>query len=1106
MTKDADDRQGHGHAYRPGHGHDHAEDEDEDRERAARALIEANVRLSRSDATGAFRADVDAKVGRRRRCDEPTIARPSWRPNEMITSMMGAFGHASTMRKPSRLRWPVGVTAMVFAALGLQTTQGHIAEAKPIDPLPPKCDKNFNTIEIGAVHVAGGEYVGQTTFVSAKVSSCPFNPIVTWSFSSKPNGSNATVTSSSASSANVHLDVVGAYTVRMTAVIHVPSKTKPVTLSENLDIPMYATMAGDPRGLIVEAFNQHRDHLIQYYELASTTWLTANNVVAPSNPPLLAHAIVSADIGQISMEVQRARPTRVAMGVPHLDGTAINGAIWFELEKNSRGSFIPRHEEGLNTSTPFPAWGGDTHINNVKDWTHGYLWAPVYLIGSSPRTPHWSPIIVETDTGNTIWGKGIDVLLHDSVWESPGTGMNLIYQNRPTNNADDIRATHAWAPLTVRGTATLVDLSDEDWGDAHTMGFIEADPNNFKNWDCERGGAFDHCATAGTAGGCISVTRNWPRQPNWPGFDWDMRILADNETGFARAAAHDSVDMEVENFTIPFAYLPNGTNVPRDWVQATGRLVEDAGHDDFHTELHPPELIVSSKNTTPHSVMAHITTSGAWHGEPLSFFINPPPRPTPTARLRITQHKDGNANNTGFDAKVNASFTLVGLPSNDAPHHLLGTIVGTGGNGIFTRSNGAVCQTNSRALRVVVEASWEEEGAHAVRRSPVPMVAPTIPARPYVSASLTANGQAVRGAHLFYRRDKDGPAALWTEADVDANGHVDLSNLVAEAYDFRPAGSGYDFAGVPRRVDLEAGTNQLSFAATPKPATNPVVKPPPGVLGTQGEGIHVIGGTVASVGDALATSAVSAYAVNALVVDVGSLPHHLGVAKNDLRLPTEETVVVHLASIVDAKGAPISTLAASYNKPVAGPNGSQSYPTGTFLNGVAGPGVAGAHAHVRLLLGNTYVGYRMAADLPDVIFDATGTAAFALAAGTHVEDMVLTVEVTSNPKNSWFLPLLRFGEGTVYPAATGDDTTAQSPYSLALLSSLAGLPQLTPFLEERKNRAASELQMLQGIGKLPPVSLTAKATPSKGTQIAPFVLTPELKKVLEARTPLVHVP
>jgi hypothetical protein len=492
------------------------------------------------------------------------------------------------------------------------------------------------------------------------------------------------------------------------------------------------------------------------------------------------------------------------------------------------------------------------------------------------------------------------------------------------------------------------------------------------------------------------------------------------------------------------------------WVQVTGRLVIDAGHNDFATEIHPPEMVVTSRFEGGNAVEAFVATTGAWMGEPMSFVVNPPPRPTVTAKLKWRlKHPDGTDDN---DLPKNATLTIHAIPSEKNPHHLVGMVKGWG-NPIFLLSNGAVCHTNSRLVQKIVEATWEDEAAQ-------------------MHAQIDDGGKPAKGAHLFYRRQDDGPNAIWQSAPVDATGKVTLSHLLPEKYSFRPGGSTYDFAGVPKVVDLHAGSNTLSFSTT-KPK---IIPRPPIVLqealGTVGN-LHITGGPTPAK-DPLAAQALHSYTLRALTVERRPTAHYFGVANNGIGIPSSQTILVHLASLLDSSGQPIKDLASSYRKPLTGPNGSQSYPGGLpFLTGTTGAGVAGAVLHVRLLLGNPEVGYRVAVDLPNVTLDANGSAALTLEAGTHVEDLSISVEVVSNPKNAWFNPGVRTVPRTIYPAATGDDTIAAIPYKLTLAPTLASSGVVAGFLEGIKERAAEEAHFAKRAAAMAKATSGAPVVPKK---------------------------
>src|SRR5205807_829719 len=110
--------------------------------------------------------------------------------------------------------------------------------------------------------------------------------------------------------------------------------------------------------------------------------------------------------------------------------------------------------------------------------------------------------------------------------------------------------------------------------------------------------------TFGTGGLCFYTVAV---QGDWSGLDWDMALNTDPDLSIMTAGPTNTdgsihhtgtVGIELEHFSLPPNYRPiaapetPGKFLDSDWVQATGRLIVDAGHDDWATELHPPELVV----------------------------------------------------------------------------------------------------------------------------------------------------------------------------------------------------------------------------------------------------------------------------------------------------------------------------------------------------------------------------------------------------------------------------------------------------------------------------------------------------------------------------------
>jgi hypothetical protein len=110
----------------------------------------------------------------------------------------------------------------------------------------------------------------------------------------------------------------------------------------------------------------------------------------------------------------------------------------------------------------------------------------------------------------------------------------------------------------------------------------------------------------------------------------------DHEPGRSKSRGHGnfteelqgSLENEIEQWLVPVGYRP----APGDRIYMTGRWIVDCGHDDWHTELHPYELVVSS-HLSGSSLQAAVVVTGAWCGGTLQFDIWPLARPNSLARL-----------------------------------------------------------------------------------------------------------------------------------------------------------------------------------------------------------------------------------------------------------------------------------------------------------------------------------------------------------------------------------------------------------------------------------------------------------------------------------------
>jgi len=144
-----------------------------------------------------------------------------------------------------------------------------------------------------------------------------------------------------------------------------------------------------------------------------------------------------------------------------------------------------------------------------------------------------------------------------------------------------------------------------------------------------------------------------------------------------------SLENEIEQWLIPGGFRPDAG----DRVYMTGRWVVDCGHEDWHAEIHPYELVVSSHTQTgnPHAigsieVVASVVVTSDWQGNPLNFDLWPPPRPSATARLRFSRDSFARSpehlNGGGIAMNVNVLETVA--PPENHNHLHLQIILGPG--------------------------------------------------------------------------------------------------------------------------------------------------------------------------------------------------------------------------------------------------------------------------------------------------------------------------------------------------------------------------------------------------------------------------------------------
>jgi hypothetical protein len=138
-----------------------------------------------------------------------------------------------------------------------------------------------------------------------------------------------------------------------------------------------------------------------------------------------------------------------------------------------------------------------------------------------------------------------------------------------------------------------------------------------------------------------------------------------------------NLEDEEEQWLVPIGYWPE----PGDRIHLVGRWIVDCGHEDWHGELHPYEVYVTSHlqaNSPIASPMAgqpaearhgdvavdKVVTTGAWRGGSVLLDLWPPPRPSADAHLTWTRQ---------IDRLQGVTINEVPQPADD-PNHLQVTL------------------------------------------------------------------------------------------------------------------------------------------------------------------------------------------------------------------------------------------------------------------------------------------------------------------------------------------------------------------------------------------------------------------------------------------------
>lgn len=721
---------------------------------------------------------------------------------------------------------------------------------------------------------------------------------------------------------------------------------------------------------------------------------------------------------------------------------------WHGFERSGEGTWIEQQRPGLASPPRFPA---DRDVPPMLSGSG--IWArwdeyydEAFWRGDDP--PHWSPIAIWS--GGAPWIGDIHEAMNSGRHAEAAAQIDRMRPRRGDDLTD--RAMETWQPVTLRGAVVGAEFTGGDLGVDHTYAY-HVDGRTFHP----------------------SLLDGEFHDPRWPGLDWDVKVSPDRDVRYLLSDRtsgdpywNDVMELEIEHFAISSAYRP----VRGDWLQATGRWITDNGHG-FRTEIHPPELVVSSRHGPGAETVARVVATGAWLGEDLSFVVYPPKRPSPQARLRY-EFTSEPLRRVNLDVPVSVGQTLrqmitgpdsarraegaallefytmlldagalpaslvrvqdgapldIGVWPADNPNHLICTLRANSDDYVVLHNSGSVSMTSASGHTSRIHVWWEDRSAE-------------------LSGVIRSTGGApALGASLYYR-EAGTPETPWLSVDTDNAGRYQIPRLNTEVtYEFRPAGSGWDFR-IPRPIarSFTGGTATINFTADASSLaalTSPVaarIAPldplsrlrhpeaaafgPPAEAPDRGE----------SIDDQMRRTALEMITGRAFAV---AGPGELGVRSNGFGSPDRGRIVVSLASLIGADGGPVPSLNAAYEElaPELRDAGrhlgidTASLVPAIRLRARAGAGVAGAVIRATLLLGNRRVGFRQIGPV-GATTNPEGLAVFRVEAGTHAEDMLLQVEVATNPANPWFLPKLTAAADSLGPAATGDDFVPPVGYRL----------------------------------------------------------------------------
>jgi hypothetical protein len=759
---------------------------------------------------------------------------------------------------------------------------------------------------------------------------------------------------------------------------------------------------------------------------------------------------------------------------------------WFLYRWDNATSSFRHADQGLRCS-PYPPLPYDKRpprVDSIGDWSHRSSYGTLDGVGEWLGTgsdPHWVPILVDHQDP---WIGDIHICMQD-----PGTqarGVGLINQARPGGDVDLKKRTkqHGFQPVTLRGIVRSAGWPGGDFGYHHTTGYTHFSdvprgpwgevhyPFPGSDWDME---------VIPDADLTYLLSKAW-FESNWPdGYLVDhLRIEIEH---FSLGPPDLLVGANLQPYPYGHGFLDFGPQaVPRSspyypstgmWIQATGRWVMDAGHsqpldpksddykfltvgsqarhyfDDnvngFFTEIHPPELMVSSatgltrvsqslvQDDQRQAVVASVIATGASLHD-LEFVICPPYRPSPLAKLRF-----GIFNAQGvvdsYDRKDGGELAISPSPNSENPNQLRGDIKWaswpTSDSPILFFGSGMIGETSQRGLQVLVRAWWDDPAR------PRGKIIGQLVAQP---SNVISDLNHPPSGLVFFGETKFGDSVFWSAVVSDSQGRFVIPDLTFGTYLLRPAAGGWIYPDAPINVDLQQTEVQVVIQAQSTATPSQQVEAarlavPPSTAG-----------------------ATKRWQADEKLLRISEPAGPLGTRGNRRGLPDGGVVLIHLAALSLEPGGLVVDESSAMN---------------ITADDIRLRRIAVPNAKLELLLWLRRADRYVVGASAIAHTDAGGYAGFMLTAGVNPQIGYLEARILENPANPWFLETVRGRTHVFHPDSQSDAihdayrlTTLQTPPNTLADRRVLGdfalksidLARARMFVERAQRKIAKSLQ------------------------------------------------